>query len=309
MGQAEDATSVASADASGVDPVAFVRRNRWLLLGGLVLGTALGVGATFVVTPRWEAEVVVRIGMMPEWTKEAPTTVSVESPARAIERIGQAAFKDQVLARLGLSTSHDDPLARMLRDSLRPRALDRSNLVAVRVWGPSKADSERFAGGIVDELAEAHESFARPATDRFVRYLETTRDDLRQAESERARLAEAMVARADAKTLSGVGRSLVPRSVSSAHDIDDMFMVNALASRDAAIRTLKNLEFSISEVLSEERNYATALLLPARADDQRVYPRRSVFAVVGAGLGLVLAALMTALVRSSPNKPNPPDPG
>lgn len=284
-------------DLRGADPAEFIRRHRWLLVGGLALGAAIGIAASFAVSSRWEADVVVRIGTIPEWAKDTPTAVSVESPARAVERIGQAAFKDQVLARLGLPADREHPLSRIFLDGVRPRTLDKSNLIAVRVWGPSPADADKFATGIVDELARVHVGIAGPTKDRFEQFLKTTEDDRRRGEAERARLVEAAIGRSLERPPSAASQGASAAATVAARHSQEALVATALATRDEAIRAQKELEFAIKDVLSPERSYPTAPLEPIRVDERPVYPRRSVFALAGAAAGLVLAALAAVLMR------------
>jgi hypothetical protein len=292
-----DRRPLASDDGPGIDPVEFVRRNRWLLIAGLLAGTAIGIGLTFVVMPKWEANFIVRLGTIPQWSNKSVTTVPIESSTGVVLRLGQASFKDQVLIRLGLPASHADPVARMFRDSLRPRVLDKPDLVMVRVWGPSKAATERLAGGIVDELSAAHLRDARPTYDRFARFLTSTQEDLKHAESERARLVEAAMARANARTPSGAAHERSAPAIARLRYAEDVVSSNALATHDRAIHALREREFALREVVSPERSYPTALLEPVWVDEERVYPKRSVFALVGAGLGLVVAAALAVVFR------------
>jgi len=255
------------------DLVAFVRRHRFALLGGAVIGGALGVAIAFAMPAQWEAVALLRVAQL-------GGSALVEPPPRVVERVMQKSFGDDAQRRIGVSPDESLPKASLLRNNLKVK-VEKSDLVSVRVRGASPDEAARFADAVIAELASVHAKMAEPTLQRWRSEIEDIDMELKRGSREIERLRD---------SLEKQSRVTQPASIFQA-----VLASNILLSREIELGTLRERKRALQEQLSPERTFPTASLGRTEVSTRPVFPSKPFFAVSGLAIGLLIGVLLSAL--------------
>lgn len=258
-----------------VDLMTFVRRHRVGLIGGAIIGGALGLTAALGLPAEWEVSTLVRIG-------QVGTAIPIEQPLTVVERVKQKSFKDGVMRRIGASGEESNPKASLLSRSLKVK-VEKPDLIGVRVRGASPGDAERFVNGVIAELAMVHTKMAQPTLKRWLNEAEEVNLELQRLGSETVRIRSQLEGQAHMKK----NDSTFP-IVSASY---------VLMLREAELRSLRERKRVLEEQLSPEKTYATSPLSGIYVATQPVSPNKSFFTVAGLVAGLFVGGLLS-VVRS-----------
>lgn len=282
-GSENEASSASGAQSDDeltfLDLVTFARRHRLALLGGALMGGALGLAVAFSLPARWEAVALLRVAQL---GGSAP----VEQPLRVVERVTQKSFGDDVLRRMGVSPDESNPKASLLRNSLKVK-VEKSDLVGVRVRGASPDEAARFADAVIAELASVHAKTAEPTLQRWRSEIEEIDMELKRGDREIERLRGSLERQAGAQTA-----TLFQAVVS-----------NILLSREKELREIRERKRALQEQLSPERTFPTATLGRINVSTRPVFPRKPLFAVGGLVIGLLMGVLLS-VVRGAGTRRN-----
>lgn len=268
----------------------FVARRKLLMIASIIGGAILGLLVAWIQPTAWTATALVQVGQV---GLAAPATgnpeafgIAIEPATRAAERIRNRAFVRRLLQRLNLLDveGERDPEARLVRDSLGVIIPKNTDLLEIRVSGSTPDAARKHASAVLSMLATAHAQLAEPTLARLRGQLKHTSAQLERALNQRQALA---------RSTASESRGIRP---------SDRFAASVLLSQlavtnDEEIRKLRGEQLALEEQLSPNRTFPTALLTDIDVSDHPTQPKRLLYLLGGAGLGL-LAALCWVLARS-----------
>lgn len=271
--EASSAKGIQSDDElSFLDLVAFVRRHLLALLGGALIGGALGLAVAFALPAQWEAVALLRVAQL---GGSAP----MEPPLRAVERVKQKSFEDDVLGRMGVSPGESSPKASLLRDGLKVK-VEKSDLVGVRVRGASPDEAARFADAVIAELASVHARMAEPTLQRWRGEIEEIDAELKRGGREMDRLSDLLGRQSGATQTAALSQAVLS---------------NILLSRETELRGFRERKRVLQEQRSPERTFPTASLGRVDISARPVSPKKSLFAAAGLMIGVFMGVLLSVL--------------
>ncbi|MDO9366087.1 MAG: Wzz/FepE/Etk N-terminal domain-containing protein [Methylotenera sp.] len=290
MSKSEMAASVTREDQfddelSLLDLVAFVRRNFSILLATTLIGGVLGGVIAFSVSPQWEASALVRVGQLGNVGNignvgnVGNVGSPIELPLQLVDRIKSKSFQNDVLKRLGLANGDDDATAKLFRETLKVK-LEKSELLRLALRGASADAVKSHLSAVVNELKEMHGRMSAPTINRLQQELATIELELKRASLESERLR---------KSLDGAG-------LTSEKILSQAALVgNLLLAREGELHAFRERKRAIEEQLSLERTFPTDVLGRIEVSSEPVFPKKSLFIVVGLFIGLFLGVFVTVI--------------
>lgn len=266
-----------------LDLVAFLRRNFRVLLGGALLGGALGFAIALIVPAQWEANALVRVGQLGNTGNTGSTGSTgsaIEPSLQAVDRIKNKSFQNDVLKNLGLPTSADDDVAKNFRDTLKVK-LEKSDLIGLSIRGASADEAKQYMSEVVNQLKNTHSKMSTPSINRWRQELATIEQELKQASAESERLT---------KSLNGTSGSLDEKSFSQS-----ALLSNILLARETELKNSRERKRELEAQLSPERTFATKELGRVEVSERPVFPKKSLFVIAGLVAGLFLGSLLSIL--------------
>lgn len=248
--------------------------RRWpFLLGSAIAGGALAVAISYLFTPEYEVNAAVRIASI---AGSGP----VEAPARVLERVRSAAFKEAVAIAAGLKTPDVGGDGRLFTESLRARAVEQADLIDVKFRVVRADDGARLSNALVARLQAIHGPIGEPSIDRLHDRVTDVTAQLARAEAALKRI-EQDVSTSDTRNRPRVGFA------------ERIVLADVMIKREEEFRTLREQQLALREQLSPERTYPTSMLGEPSVSREPVSPKRPIFAVAGALLGFLLAMAAT----------------
>lgn len=267
-----------------VDAVSAKLRKHWALLAvSILVGGVAGVGVATIVPKQWEAKSLIQVGQIYSVSPDGvPATTNLESPARTAEWLQSPATEEKVLVALGLPTAvSGNSDADLLRASTKIRYLRAAELIEMntRAYSPEKA--KQVLTTYQAELVATHEKLLAPALNR----LKSDMTDVNAGIERRLR------EQASLETNSMEGKKL---------SATERFSANALLNQvqeriDTQLRALYQRRAALQEQLNPERTFNTFAVSPVTVANRPVFPKRSVFALLGAVAGALIGAAVVAL--------------
>jgi uncharacterized protein involved in exopolysaccharide biosynthesis len=266
----EDGISVA-------DIVGFLRAQLWRIVGLLVAGAVAGALVSFTHPREWEASSVLEIGQIDNGLVNQPTT-PVDPPFRAVQRVKVEPFTDQLLRKLSLPVATgENAESDLIRRSINAEVVPTTDLVrlTVRGFSPDKAKSTLKAAQ--DDLIAIHDVIFREAVARLNKRLADIDSDIATAKAKRDQI--------ESTTSLGTrpGESTPPVNVL----LGNMFDV----SDRALLETLKKNRSDVTQQLSADRTFNTRPIAEIAVSQRPVAPKRSLYVIVGAMIGLLIGLL------------------
>lgn len=267
-------------------------RRRVSLIGALaLLGGLAGLGLAWFTPSTWTATGLVQIGQVglaaPLVGNPEAFGVAVEPVGRAAERMRHPAFARRLLRALDLPDGEDtkDREAVLIRRSLEVKIPRNVDLLEVKVSGSSPDSARKAATTVVSLLSGDHAHLAEPTLAKLRSQLAYAEAGLQRALDQQKRLEEALVP---------AGREVRP----SDRFAESVLLSQLLGNLDTEIRSLRQTRLSLEEQLSPRRTFQTALLGEVDVPERRSSPKRALYLLVGAALGL-LVGIAWALAASS----------
>lgn len=175
-------------------------RDGWkAIVAWLALGVAGAVAGVVLIPPTYEAVAVIQIGIIGSPSNNGVnSSVAVEPPSQAVERMKTPAFQRRVAARAGDqawqdslsnagSAGTDDIRLQVMKGTV---AQGQTPLVELRAVGQSPEVAKTRATESVAVLAALHEEMAAPVVAKMNAELKVLREKLAISESESAKLAK-----------------------------------------------------------------------------------------------------------------------
>ncbi|MCX7184828.1 MAG: hypothetical protein NTW90_06295 [Nitrosospira sp.] len=280
MGGSENKTSLAdklqsNGEVSLYDLMKFIRDYRAILLGGALVGGALGLAVAFALPAQWEASALIRIGHLGK-------SHLVEPPPMVVDRITQRSLKDDALKRMGVSPDELDPKINLLLNSLKVK-IKESGLIDVHVRGTTPDDAIRFVDALIAELADIHTKMAEPTLLHWHSKIEEIDMESEPLNKEIERL-NGFLAKATGE-------------FSAANFSQVALMNSVLLTHKGEMHRFLERKRVLQEQISPEHTFPTSSLGRAEVSTQPVFPKKPLFAASGLVIGLLIGILL-ALWRS-----------
>ncbi len=267
-------------ELSLIDIVAFVKRNFYTLLAGILFGGIVGLVIAFAIPAQWEATALLRVGQLGSTGSTGSTGSAVEPSLQVVDRIKNRSFQNDVLKSLGLSSSEDDRAANNIRDTIKVK-LEKSDLINLAVRGPSPEFAKQYMNAIVNEVITIHTKISEPTINRWQQELSSIQQELNQAKLETERLV---------KSLNGRTDSLSEKNFSQA-----ALLSNILIAREVELKNSHDRKRVLEEQLSPARTFPTKEIGRIEVLDKPIYPKKSLFGLSGLFFGLILGILWCML--------------
>jgi hypothetical protein len=248
-----------------IDMWRLLRRQRWWFLGVFALVAIAVAGYLATAKRQWEVDAWVQIGQV----GAAPVgqDPKVEPLLRVMERMKTDAFKNEVLAGIGIPPKA--PAAQLYRGSFTMDPQPYANLLHITVRAYSPEDARQLALATVAHLHAIHQMIgAQP--------LAVARQRLAEID------AGLVAANAD--------RDRLRAQLAGGH-ADGALASVSLAGTDQGIRELQQARGEISARLEQNYTYETSMPWPVHVSDYPVKPIVPLVAGLGVLGGLFLGAL------------------
>ena len=267
-------------EVSLIDLVAFVKRNGFTLISGAILGGILGLIIAFSIAPQWEATALLRVGQLGSTGSTGSTGSAIEPSLQVVDRIKNKSFQNDVLKNLGLSTREDDGAANGFRGALKVK-LEKSDLIALSIRGSSQSEAKNNLSAVIAEVKKIHSQMLRPSIKRLEQELAAIEQTLKKTNAESERLVKSLDGRTD---------TLSDKSFSQA-----ALLSNILLVRESELNNARDRKQNLEEALSPERTFSTKEIGRVEVTEKPVYPKKSIFAILGTFIGLLLTLLWVLL--------------
>lgn len=247
------------------DLVDFFQKYYQILICGLLFGLIFSLVIAFMLPAEWEATALVRIGQFGGG--------GIEPSLQVVDRIKSASFQQDVIKIMNSNLPDDNTDDKL--QSLKVK-LEKSDLITISWRGLTKDAAKSNLNVVVNELVSIHKEKFETVVNRWNGELMSTGLAMQVAVAETSQLN---------KTLDRLGAS------------EKTFSENALISNTLLVRE-KEMQFYrerkrvLEEQLSPERTFITEILGNVIVSKEPVFPKKKLFALAGAFLGLFLAAIV-----------------
>ena len=264
-------------ELSLLDLVRFIQKNFHILLRGLLLGLFMSLVTAFLLPSEWEATALVRIGQF----KNGDNLISIEPSLQVVDRIKSASFQQDVLKSLGFTLAENNPSDDRLQN-LKVK-LEKSDLINISWRGLTKVEAKNNLSVVVNELVKIHKNKFESVINRWNQELISTGLAMQHSADESNQLN---------KTLERLGTSEKTFS-------ENALISNTLLVREKEMQYYRERKHVLEEQLSPERTFPTEILGNIIVSKEPVSPKKTLFAVVGAIFGLILALIFIIIKAQS----------
>ena len=266
----------------------FLDQWRWWV-GGTVLGGLLGLGAAFVVPPKYEAHGVVRVaqvaldGQCPPAQAEAHGVVRVAQVASAVESVPETivrmqtlAFREEVVQRLikagQVKPEKKEDWVRALdgKSTFKPMK-DAANYVDISLTADNPAQGQAAVSTITQVLKERQQPLIAERLAQVDRSIELAKASLATMEKSYGTTQASLRAQ--------------PPNSEAYLELSRMSEAGTLAGLRQKVLDLENSKLSPT-------TKETELVEPIGVSDRPVFPKKSVFTAGGLVLGALLGTLL-----------------
>ncbi|ANA34966.1 hypothetical protein VZ52_12265 [Ralstonia mannitolilytica] len=259
---------------------AFLRNHALKLVACVAVGAGVALASTWMISPLWQAKAIIQNGQLYWVTSAGPTVVTIEPPARTVDRIKVTSFQDTVLKQLNLPVGTGvNAETDLIRRSFDVRLLRNSDLIELSVQGYSPTDAARTLQQYVRNLIEEHSYLAKPTLARFSEEARQVQADLSAAQALQSELARRSKERYQGNITGKFSENVL---------LDNMVSNNA-----ADVRLLQQRRNTLLEQLNPERTFNTRMIGEIEVSREPVFPKRPLFVVSGSLVALLLGLAWT----------------
>lgn len=228
----------------------------------------------------WSATVVMQVGQIYVGAAPSTSTLFIEPPSRAVERVKLGPFEDGVLSTLGLplepsSNAETD----LIRSSTRATLIRNADLIEITVRGFSKEKAKLYAQTYEQALINAHAELAQPTIDRLKSDLQEVSESLAVEEKRK-------------EELNKLATSKLTQNVTGKFS-ENVLLSELINRNDMELRSLRLKKTALQEQLAPARTFNTRPLGDIDISQRPVFPKKSIFAVLGVLLGLAIGTLVS----------------
>lgn len=256
-----------------------IHGNGYWIFGFGILGLLVGIGSTFFIRNEWEATSLLRIGQIQYSGSNA--SIMLEPLAQVVERVQSQSFQDDLLRAKGQDPNDDSAsLVRFVRKTLSAKVVQNTNVVQLTVRGMSPEQSETLLEATQNSLAGSQNKL-------FTSFLVDNQIKLKQVIKD---LNENM-SRGSALNTAATKNSQ-DKNVVGAHDV---ILISLLEKNSQERFSLINLKNSLEQQIDPLHTFPSAVVGHIAVRHKPVYPKRGIFATVGALAGLVIGLVVAAV--------------
>lgn len=263
------------------DLLAFVKTFARQLAVLSLIGGIAGIVIGFMLPKQWEAQSVLQVGQI-FWSSAQAPAVSIEEPARAVERLNFESTIDSVLQQLSLPVEPNvNSESDLIRRSAKAKLVRNTNFIEVSVRGRSPEDARRFLQTYQNTLIKTHHELWKPSISRLEGELREIQANLQQATARKERL-----------------QTLVDERIrhgSKANAADNIIISELATTIDNEVRQLRWRETGVQEQLNTQRSYNTRPVSDIMVSKRPVFPNKPLFAVGGVVAGFCLGMIWALL--------------
>jgi capsular polysaccharide biosynthesis protein len=249
-------------------------KNSWPLVAWITsICICLAFLLTLIIPKQWEAKATLRIGQVQSDTGELKL---VEDPLQTVERTKLMGFKKRILMDLHLPTEvGTDDRTDLLLSSFKGSGIKNTAFINISARGYSADDAVNILIACTQELKKTHALMIEPIKKRILQESQATNESLSQASQQLTRLNKQMPVVGNNPTSSAFAASIVA--------------INLLAVKEAEVRTLKADQIKYSAMLASFDEQATSIVSSIDITNELIFPKRSVFLLLGGFFGLLLS--------------------
>jgi capsular polysaccharide biosynthesis protein len=256
----------------------FAKRHFVLILCCVVLGIAISIGVALVMPKEWDATNTLQVGQVARSTGDSNFAIEpIEAPARTVERLMLPQFQDDVLRMLGLPMERSESrVTALVRDHVVIGLVRNTDLISISARGYSQDEARRIVDAYETRLIETHKALLQPSLDHAVSELAQAKGSIVLLQQRREQL----------ESLSAQKSVNDDRNFSQ-----NVLLGNLLQQNDSDIRRFQAQVQDLQEAMDPARTFNTRPLINVIAvSDKPIFPKKSVFAALGALIGLVIGA-------------------
>lgn len=244
-----------------------------------ILGIAIGMGAATMIPKQWPATLLLQIGQV------GSSGNLLVDPYNVVQRIKFSGFSDQVLQAQNLPI--DEALnehSALIKKSLSASITKGGNLVEMGVRGYSPEEAKENMLTAFRILQAEHAMLLLPSVTRLKNNLADARASLQKIEDERTAILGPINKISSSTT--------IERKFS-----ESILLTSMMKSSDSEIRSFRDQINIYDEQLSPYRTFNTKIIANVYVPQRPVYPRKSVAAVIGLLLGILLSGTWLLLIN------------
>lgn len=249
-----------------------IMRLSWRLISGVVIFSLLiSLALAYILPKKWEASATLRIAKTPSETGELKP---IEDPLQTVERLKLLGFKQKILESLHLPTKKGkDSRSDLLLGSLRASSIKNTEFITISVSAYSEQDAIKSIQTVIGEIQATHASMTLSMKNRVRKELQDVNEDLSATDSEISTLNNQMSSAGMYKTASEFSPSIVA--------------ISLLTAKESTRRALQLQQIQLNDRLSSLDEQSTKLINTIDSSDRPIFPKRSVFLILGGLLGLL----------------------
>lgn len=250
-----------------------MKRYKWLLLAAPILAVIVASVVAGRIKPVWEASALIQVGQLGQPEQK------VEPASRTVARMTNPSFMFRVFGQLGLPVDEESPEVNIYRASFKARQLPGTDLIELKLRGPSNDTANKWILATVRQLRVDHDEMMKPGIDRMEQQL---------AEVEKA-------ARDGQNMVNDLRKQLISGKVGSAQAV---LYVMLIQQKMAELQELGQRKLALEEQAHPVRTFPTTLIGDVYVSKYPVSPNKRLILVTAMFLGLLGAVIIAYLHNS-----------
>ena len=250
-----------------------LKRHLALLAVCGVAGALAAYGISSLIPKQWPASLLFQVGQVGSGAN------LLVDPNNVVQRVKFPGFVNQVLQTEQLPIDESlDRRSALIKKSLAASIAKGGNLLEMSVRGYSPEEAKANLMAAFQMLQAEHAELLLPSLTRLEKNLADARMSLQKIEDERVAVLEPI------KKVNSAGT--IERKFS-----ESILLASMLKSSESEMRVFRDQINSLDEQLSPYRTFNTKAVAPTYVPQHAVYPKKSIAAVIGFFLGLLLSGL------------------
>lgn len=261
-----------------------LRRYKWLVLGlPLVAALLATLLVSFVLHPTWEASAVLEIGQVGQVLQPGqvglPGQALVEPATNVVTRMMLPSFTKGALASVDINPEQMD-VARGFLKTLKATQIKGSELVQIKLRGPSAEMARNLIQGAIASLQKMHSEMMAVTIDRNRKQLQILTEDIKKTSAE---------------------SELIRKKLLASHNwntFDATLSATLLQDKSIEMRDMVQRRLMLEEQISPSRSYTTRVVDEIYVSEGPVSPNKPLIIGLAVLLGL-FGAIVLALAHNA----------
>ena len=255
--------------------IIFLKRHSWRFAICSLLSVAVAIGITSMLAKQWPATMLFQVGQV----GGQASPILLADPNNIVQRVKFPGFVLQVLAAQNLPA---DPSASergsLVKASLAASLAKGGSLVELSVQGYSREEATENLRAAFKIIEYEHGQLLAPSMIRLKKNLDDITIALKKIEDERQAILEPINKARDSNN--------IDKKFS-----ESILLASMMKSNDSEARNLRDQKTALEEQLSPYRTFNTKAVTPTYTPQNSIFPKRSVSAILGLFLGMLIAAI------------------